>query len=111
MPVESDEDRAAFLDPDEFGTVVTYIAAGRPGLTLNGILDMPATRQMSGPGVEVVEPSFLVRSAALPDDAEPGAHTGDRLVLADGRRFMPRAAEPDGTGMTLLLLEEAEDEE
>lgn len=105
MPVESAADRAAFVNADEFGTSAVYRPADADAVTLNGVFDEPTEQRFDGPGINVGVPTFLVRTADLPEEAAPGDHTADRITIG-ARTFAPREQAPDGTGMTLLTLEE-----
>ncbi len=99
MPVESAADRAALLEASEFGVAATYKGTD----TVNGILkddfveglaDLPA-------GVATSAPVFVCRTADL--DAAP---EGDSLVVS-GTTYTIVAHEPDGTGISKCILEEA----
>lgn len=105
MPVESAADRAIFVDPDEFGTAAVYTPSGGTAAALNGVFDEAYESAFGSPGAGVVQPVLVVRTADLPEGAAFGEFTGDRVAIGD-RTFVPRAAEPDGTGMTRLILEE-----
>lgn len=102
--VEDDDDRAAFLDPDEFGTEARYTPAGGDAVDMNVILD-EASRSVQGVG-EV--PSILPfsRAACRTADLPATATEGDRLeIVASGRSFLVKAIVPDSTGMARLELE------
>lgn len=102
MPVESDADRAAFLDPGEFGATGSYTPAGGAAVGLDGILDAPWLRieGVAEAPITSASPSFLCRAADLPD----GAAQGDAFALG-GVTYAVRELRPDGTGMVLLDLE------
>lgn len=107
MAVESAADRAAFVNADEFGVTATWIVAGEEGVSIEGIFDEANERRFDGPGLDVVAPMIVVRTADIPERAMAGEHTGDRIEIGD-RVFSPRTMEPDGTGMTRILLEDME---
>lgn len=102
MPVESDSDRLAFLDADEFGVSVTYTPAGGAALDpFPGIFD--AEHQLAGLGgvdVASVSPQVMVRETDLP----AGYGDGDEISIG-AVAYIVRFPEPDGTGMVTLRLE------
>lgn len=109
MPVESEADRAVFVNPDEFGVTVRYQAEGQAARDIAGVFDDPSREAFAGDiGVSTpASPRVTIRAADLPEGAAPGENTGDRVTIA-GVAYEPRAAEPDGTGMLVLVLEEVE---
>lgn len=107
MAVESAADRAAFVNAEEFGVTATYTPGVGSAVTLSGVFDEPTEQRFDGPGLDVSMPTLLVRTADLPGSIAPGERTGD-IVTIGARNFEPRTAEPDGTGMTLLRLEEVD---
>lgn len=100
--VETAADRAAFVA--DFGQVATYTVVGDLPVSITGILDAAflAPAENMGTGLASREGALLVRSAELPDDASPG----DAVSVA-GAAYVVREIQPDGTGMTVLLLEAA----
>lgn len=106
MPVESDEDRLVFVNPDEFGAVFTYAVNGGAGVSLAGVFDNPPERHFGGDvGVAMSGPPILIsRARDLPAGAVDGEATPDRISLA-GRTYAPRLFEPDGSGMVRITLE------
>lgn len=104
MAVESDADRAVYLNPDEFGTLALYTPAGGSAVEIAGIFDAPHLQIRMGDldaGITSASPSFLVRSADLPAGAAQGA--GDTIDIG-GTVYRVVEIAPDGTGMTLLVL-------
>jgi hypothetical protein len=101
VPVESDEDRAAFFA--DFGVSALYEAAAGGSAALTGIFDAPY-RSVGVNDVESADarPTFLCRSSDLPAGAE-GGDVGDTLTIG-AVTYRVIAHEPDGTGMTLLIL-------
>lgn len=108
MPVETDADRLAFLDDDEYGVVARWTSAG-------GSVDLPAifdadyqllTVPLLDGGAEGSGPQILLRSSDVPADA---AHE-DAITLHPGtaKAATYRVVEikPDGTGMTTVRLQE-----
>lgn len=103
MAVETAADRLVFLAAADFGTTALYTpAAGGGAVSIDGIFDNDyLTLQMEGEAdVATRQPRFHCRSADLVN----GGGFGDTLVIA-GITYKLRIAEPDGTGMTMLMLE------
>ncbi|NPU63383.1 hypothetical protein HL667_00030 [Bradyrhizobium sp. 83012] len=104
MPIETEADRAVFVNPDEFGAIAIYTPAG-------GVASAPFHGQFDDPMMSAglndvmtldTRPTFFCRSADLPAGAESGA--GDGLQVAGEGTFSVVTVEPDGQGMTLLRL-------
>jgi hypothetical protein len=108
VPVESDADRAVFVNAAEFGLLLRYKVPGLGAVDIAGVRDMPSRDALAGDvGFSTsASPRILIREIDLPPNAAPGANTPD-IVTIDGVRYEPRLAEPDGTGMLTLTLEEA----
>ncbi|TAK50239.1 MAG: hypothetical protein EPO23_03265 [Xanthobacteraceae bacterium] len=103
MSVESVEDRAAFFDPDEFGSAATYAKAAGGSAALNGLFTNPSTSVELGPVATIdSNPSFLCRSADIPAGAVGGSG-GDTLTI-DAVIYQVLELRPDGTGMTRIEL-------
>ena len=96
MAVESAADRLALLDSDEYGVAATY-----SGSTVYGIFDNDYFDGIADAGVPVesAQPRFLCRTA----DVSSVAH--DETILISGVTYTIVGIEPDGTGMTNLILE------
>ncbi|MEX3009003.1 hypothetical protein [Hoeflea sp. TYP-13] len=108
MPVESEADRAAFLDVDEHGVSATITASGASPVTIPGIFDEGYSLLADGDGSEGVssaEPTLLVQSSLLPSVSLIGA-TMAATILETARAFTIVEPKPDGTGMTELRLHE-----
>lgn len=116
MGVESPDDLAVFVNPDEFGAVASYRPAdGSPIDGIAGIFDRAAETvgestaylDTTTIGVTSTKPLFHCRTADLPSDASDG---DEITVTVDGEvvgTFVVRVVEHDGTGMTILTLEVA----
>lgn len=103
MGLETADDLALFLSPDEFGTAATYRKRATVlDLSIEGIFDAERSVGSIGEGADIasVSPQLLVRTADLP----AGAGDGD-LVTISAVAYTVRFLEPDGTGMTLIKLE------
>lgn len=106
MAIETDADRAVFLDDEDFGVELAwpYTSAGR----INGIFDESFLSLQAGDlefSQEGARPQVLLRSSDIPS----GAANGDRIrvYLAGGAvDFRVLEKQPDGTGMTTVRLEE-----
>lgn len=104
MPVESAADRAVFVNPDEFGAVVTWPLLG------GGTIDIAVLSQtgtillgtQDGPDVQTREATLVVVEASLPTGADQGQE-----ITFDGTVFSVRSIEPDGTGFALVRMEQA----
>lgn len=106
MAVESAADRLDMLDSDEFGVAFTWTKANGVQAVLSGIFDAafaaPLEGSLAGPGgVESTGPRLLVRSA----DVSGIAH-GQAIEIGDDD-YTVAGVEPDGTGLTAILLEAA----
>lgn len=104
MSVESADDRAVFLDTDDFGVEATYTPSGQSGVAVIGVFDAPTVMRDIGESAPLIDSksTFLCRSADLPALAA-GGDAGDTLLIgAVSRRVVD--LQPDGQGMTLITL-------
>lgn len=108
MPVETDADRLAFLDDDEFGVVARWTSAG-------GSVDLPAifdaeyqllTVPLIDGGAEGTGPQILCRDADVPADAAHDDAVTLRPDTAKAKAYSVVEFKPDGTGMTTVRLQE-----
>lgn len=101
MPVETDIERAVFINADDFALTATYTPVGGEGVSISGIFDDGHEEVDAGGGVpfSVTAPQFHTRTADV-----SGAAEGDTLAI-DGVTYTIRVVMPDGTGMTMLQLE------
>lgn len=93
MPIETDTDRLALLA--DFGVTASY-----SGAAFSVIRDTP---YMESQGIAGYVPTALARAS---DVAAAGVAFGGGITI-DGVAYTVRGIEPDGTGMTQLILEEA----
>jgi hypothetical protein len=102
MAVETDIERAIFVDIDDFAVAATYVKSGGGTSTVNGIFDNEYFGADAQAGVLFVsaQPRFLIRSSDLPT----GATFGDTITIS-AIAYTVRVIQPDGTGMTTLVLE------
>lgn len=106
MNVESDADRAAFLDIDEFGLAATITIGGSPA-AVNGILTTAFAEALAdiATGVESEMPIFKCASADV-----TGVDHNDPITVVDeddvSTDYIVIGVEPSGDGMTRLLLQE-----
>lgn len=102
MAVESLTDRAIFFSPNDFGVAASYTRSGGSTTTINGIFDNEYLGQESGAGVvfSVTQPRLMIREADLPAGADE-----DDTVVVSGVTYKVKVFEPDGTGVTSLILE------
>lgn len=99
MPVETADDRAAFVT--DFGVVATYTPSGGSPSAIIVIFDNEFIPVDTGASVSFAmqQPKVLVVSSDVPNVAE-----GDALAI-DGTTYIIRIVMSDGTGMTELMLE------
>lgn len=103
MPVESDDDRAIFLNSDEFGDSAVYTKAAGGSATFTGIFDAPHTAiDIGDVSISDRRPTFLCRTADIPVGAVGGG--GGDTLLVDGTTYRVVELEPDGQGMTRIVL-------
>lgn len=104
MAVETDIERAIFVDIDDFGVTGTYVKASGGTSTISGIFDNEYFGADAQAGVVFVsaQPRFLIRSSDLP----AGADYGDTVTIS-AIAYKVRVIQPDGTGMTTLILEKS----
>ena len=97
MAVETDTERAIFVELDDFAVAATY-----GGGTVNGIFDKEYLELDSGGSVAfaVNQPRFVCRTSDVSDAAD-----GDSITIS-GTSYIIRVVQEDGTGMTTLVLEE-----
>lgn len=104
MPVEDADDRAAFLDSDDFGVEATYKVAGEDGaeVAIVGIFDTPhQIAAFDNADVADRRPTFFCDADDLPEEA---SGQGSDTLTIDGVTRKVVAHEPDGQGMVLLRL-------
>ncbi len=103
MPVETDADRAVFVDDGDFAVAVAWAHAGGTA-TFTAIFDadyqLIASPFLDG-GAEGAGPQITARSSDIPAQA---AH-GDAVTI-DARAYRAVEFKPDGTGMTVVRLQE-----
>lgn len=98
MTFKSDltNDLDVFLNSDEFAVDITYQAA-----TIQGIFDAPFSSAVEGEmGIESTLPQVLVKTGDVPNIAHAETMTINSVV------YNVIGIQPDGTGMTLILLSE-----
>ena len=98
-PIESEADRASFFDDAETAEI--------RGNDVNGQFD-ERTEFVEGVGpvpMQTTNPVFLCQSVKLPDDIEEDEPI--TILRQDGSLFVGTVvtAEPDGFGMTTLVLQ------
>jgi len=85
-----------FLNENEFAVDITYQAA-----TIQGIFDAEFSSAVEGEiGIESTVPQVLVKTTDVPSVAHGQTMTINAVV------YNIIAIQPDGTGMTLILLSE-----
>lgn len=100
MPIETDQDRAVFLDPREFGTA-PILFPGTPGArTIHVLFDHPWVDADAGVGAELstAAPRFVARDIDL-----VGVEEGDRIQVG-AAVWRVADVQPDGKGMSTVEL-------
>ena len=100
MAVETDTERAVFLDTDDFAKSATFadVSAGTSS-TVKGIFDKESVEQSVGEAGLIEEvPVFTCRSSDVSD-----ATFNDTFVI-DTVTYYIKEILPDGTGMTKFTL-------
>jgi hypothetical protein len=93
------DDLTPFFVPGEFAGVGDTLG-GEP---VEGIFDASYVSTSDGIGMASSRPAYLLPVAAAPSEPE-----GMVLKVAkSGEQFTVAAQEPDGTGLTVLILEKA----
>lgn len=114
MPIETDDDRAIFLDPEDFGAVVEWPEGSL--IFVNGVFDDTAISLSAG-DLEFAQTGgsmqVLMRSIDMPISASHGDEiavgTGlEAGALVGARSYRVLEIQNDGTGMTVVRLEEPE---
>jgi hypothetical protein len=113
MPVETEQDRLTFLNPDEFGVEAIYVSR-KPGAEptpIPGVFDdqghdfnpnrWNGTEYQMQNGAHIVStaPTFTCRTSDLVD----GGRKNERLTI-NGTLYKIHEKLPDGTGFTKLVL-------
>lgn len=94
-------DLAMMFDTDVFAETVTYTPSGGSAVSIPAIFDLPFEEMaVQETGVDSAAPQCAVRSA----DA-PSAKPGD-TVQRGATVYNVISAQPDGTGVTTLVLSE-----
>lgn len=105
MAIETDSERAIFFELDEFAVTCAYTKAGEsaPAAHICGIFDKEflAVGLESNLELASTDPMFQCPTAQIPT----GNAVGDTLVI-DGTTYKARVFQPDGTGITTIVLED-----
>lgn len=102
MAVETATERAIFFDTDDFGVAATYTPDGGSPTTVNGIFDNEFFEVGAGGEVAVAmeQPRFTCKTSDVSSAAE-----GDAITI-NSIDYIIRVVQIDGTGITVLVLEE-----
>lgn len=100
------DDLAAFFDPDEFADEAVF--DGNPGTgSVLGLFDRNFDlAALGGIGVASTAPVFVLPSSSVPDNVR-SRYLRFGNLLAGGSRYRVSNVHDDGTGVTLLQLQEA----
>ena len=102
MAVESASDRAYMLNISDFGTTATYtlVAGGQSSVICIFDNEFFEAYPQGNVAYASAQPRFMVQSSTLPS----GADYGDNIAI-NSINYKVRIIQPDGTGMTTLVLE------
>lgn len=103
MAVETATELAVFFDADDFGVAATYTPSGGSPATVNGIFDNEFFEVEAGGEIAVAmeQPRFTCRTSDVSTAAE-----GDSITI-NSIAYTVRVVQSDGTGVTVLVLEES----
>lgn len=103
MAVETATELAIFFDADDFGVAASYTRQGQSAVTINGIFDNEFFEVEAGGEVAVAmeQPRFACRTSDVSSATE-----GDTINI-NSVNYTIRVVQSDGTGVTVLVLEEA----
>lgn len=90
-----------FLDVGDFAEAATYTPDGGAAVSINGIFDLTYVDIETGGGVPISGLKAVFTCKASDVAAEPEGDT----VTARGVNYTIMVHQPDGTGLTLLVLE------
>lgn len=101
MPVETAADRAAFVNPDEFGVTAQYTVQGGSAESVDGqFLSEDDVLPFGEIGVTSASPEFHCATSTLP----AGADEGDMIVIKGKTYLVAAEIRDDGEGMSVLTL-------
>ncbi len=102
MAVETASELAVFFETDDFGVAATYTKQGGSPATVNGIFDNEFFEVETGGEVAVAmeQPRFACRTSDVSTASE-----GDSITI-NSIAYTVRVVQSDGTGVTVLVLEE-----
>jgi hypothetical protein len=102
MAVETDVERAIFLEVDDFGSSATYTPLSGSPSTISGLFDNEYLAVDAGGSVPVAmqQPMFTCLTSAV-----SSAQEGDTLLIST-TTYKVTNVQPDGQGMTVLMLQE-----
>jgi len=102
MAVETETELDVFFGVVDFAVAATYTPSGGSPVTVNGIFDNEFFEADAGGmvGVAIQQPRFDCSASSV-----SGALEGDTIVI-NSVNYVIRVVQPDGTGITTLVLEE-----
>ena len=98
---ESSTDLSNFFDTDDFAVEATYTVQGGSAATIKGVFDKDFIEVDAGGEVELAstDPRFFCKTSDV-----SSASNGDTIVI-DSVTYKTRVVEPNGTGVTVMVLE------
>jgi hypothetical protein len=102
MAVETATELEVFFSADDFGVTATYTPLGGSSSSVKGIYDHEFYEADAGGtvGFAIEQPIFTCRTSDVVNAAE-----GDAIVI-NSTNYTIRVVRDDGTGVTVLALEE-----
>jgi hypothetical protein len=102
MAVETATELAIFFDADDFGVTASYTPSGGVAADVKGIFDHEFYEADAGGsvGFAIEQPIFTCRTSDVSSAAE-----GDAITI-NSTAYTIRVVRNDGTGVTVLALEE-----
>ncbi|MBB4277029.1 head-tail joining protein [Rhizobium mongolense] len=109
MPVETDDDRLIFVNPDEFGSVVVWTSATGQKLPVTCIFDDSFIALTAGDldlETEGGRVQITLRSIDVPADAAHDDSVSVTSPIFGTKAYRVLEFQPDGTGMSTVRLQE-----
>lgn len=102
MAVETATELAVFFEADDFAVTASYTPAGGSATNVNGIFDNDffEAEAAGTVGIAYQQPRFMCATSDVANAAD-----GDAIVI-NSVNYTIRVVQPDGTGVTTLVLEE-----
>ncbi|WLR92177.1 head-tail joining protein [Shinella zoogloeoides] len=110
MPIENDEDRLLFIDPDEFGATAVWMSQSGAHPPVSCIFDDSFIALAAG-DIEVTQEGGRVQITLRTSDVPADGDHKDAVEVASDvigvKTFTVLEFQPDGTGFSVVRLQEA----